>query len=107
GLPVRLGVRVDVLYKHVRAARIFELADHVEELFGLELLALARLVAHAADREDEPLGADAVAERLEELGARVLVRLLEGVEQRPERLLVGDLAEADGRFARDLDRLVL
>ena len=43
----------------------------------LRLLALGGLVRDAPDGENEPVGADAVAKRLEELGARVLVGLVQ------------------------------
>ena len=69
----------------------------------LELLGVALRLVDALQREDEALAADAVAERLEELLARVLVGLAERAEERLHRLLVRDLAEADGGLARDLD----
>ena len=106
-LPVRLRVGGEELHEQIAPARVLDLADHVEEDRHLRLLALGRLVRHALQSENEPVGADAVAERFEELGARVLVGLRERSEERPHRLLVGDLSEADRRFARDLDVAVL
>jgi hypothetical protein len=48
----------------------------------------------AVEREHEALAADAVAERLEEFLAAVLVGLAERLDERRARLLVADLAEA-------------
>ena len=102
GLPVDVRLRARCNCTSAFAgARIGELAQHVEELLGLVPGRLGLLLGDAAEREDEALAADAVAQRLEELLAAVLVGVLERLEQRAARLVVGDLAETGGGLARD------
>jgi hypothetical protein len=63
-------------------------------------------VVHAAEREHQPFAAYAVAQRLEKLLPALFVGLRERAEERNHRRLVRDLAETDGRLARDLDRRI-
>ena len=71
--------------ERVAAARIGEIAEHLDDLLGLEPLGLLGLGLDAVEREHEALAADAVAERLEEFLAAVLVGVLERLEQRAAR----------------------
>ena len=95
-------LRLDPLHERVADARVGEITEHLEDLLGLEPCVSSVFDLHAVEREHQALAADAVAERLEEFLAAVLVGVAERLEQRTARRLVGDLAEPVGGLAADL-----